>query len=387
MNLNFPQFALFCIEKIEEQGFEAWFVGGCVRDALLNREFYDIDIATNAMPDDIIKIFEKTIPTGIKHGTVTVILDGNSIEVTTFRTEFDYTDSRHPGFVVFKSEITDDLSRRDFTINALAYHPKMQLLDAFGGVLDLNHHLIRCVNNPYNRFEEDALRILRAFRFACQLDFEIENETEKAAISLSKSLNLLSGERVFSEVKKVICSKNLSPFNKLIKTGCLEFFGINSPKEDLSVLNNLRNELDFRLPIFLNLCNFNQELLKDKLKIDNESLKTALTIRKIINSSTPKTKTDIKLLLSKYGTSVFEIYLEYLSIFKGDIQDLRSIFSDIIKNNEPYSLSQLAVCGEDIKALGFKGAEIGERLDLLLNKVIAEPGLNKKEVLISILKN
>ena len=387
MNLNFPDFALSCINKIEDKGFEAWFVGGCVRDMLLGRAAYDIDITTNAQPSEIINIFDKTIPTGIKHGTVAVIIDENQIEVTTYRSEEGYIDSRHPNLVAFKNEIREDLSRRDFTINALAFHPKRKLLDLFDGINDLNNHIIKCVGDPKVRFNEDALRILRAFRFASQLNFKIEKKTEKAALALSDKLDLLSGERVLSELKKLLLGENFKEFSKLMLTDCFKHFGISSPKDDLSVLKNIKCNIETRLAIFLNLCGFDEELLKTNLKIDNISLKHCLSLKEIINSPIPKTKEEIKHILIRFGTKNFEIYLEYLRAKGLDVLILENSYQEIIKNHEPYEISQLKINGEDILMLGFKGNEVGEKLIQLINQVIINPDMNKKELLIGFLKN
>ena len=386
MKLIFPDFSLKCLKKIEENGFEAWFVGGCVRDAFLGRDFYDIDIATNATPTDIINIFDKTVPTGIKHGTVTVIIDKNSIEVTTYRSEAGYFDTRHPDSVEFMSDITEDLSRRDFTINALAFHPKRGLVDLFFGIEDLNNRIIRCVNNPHTRLSEDALRILRAYRFSSQLGFSIEKETESAAISLLENLKLLSGERILSELIKLICGKNPDKIKTLISNGSLEFCGIKSKCSNLSKLSQITNTSDIRLPIFLNLCGFDSNLLKSILKIDRKSLTLTTSLYDIINHKKPKTKSEIKRTLSKYDKSVFELYLEYLSITEDDFSSLKEKYLEIIENNEPYKISHLNICGDEIAALGINGKEIGLQLEHLLKIVIDNPSFNKKETLISLIK-
>ena len=387
MKLDFPDFSLKCLEKIEENGFEAWFVGGCVRDALLGRDFYDIDIATNAKPSDIMKFFDKTLPTGIKHGTVTVIIDKNSIEVTTYRSETGYLDARHPDSVEFMSDITEDLSRRDFTINALAFHPKRGLIDIFSGIGDLSNKIIRCVNDPYTRFSEDALRILRAYRFASQLGFSIEKETESAAISLLENLKLLSGERILSELIKLVSGKNPDKIKTLISNGSLEFCGIKCRCSNLSKLSRITNTSDIRLPIFLNLCGFDSNLLKSILKIDRKSLNLTTSLYDIINHKKPKTKSEIKMLLYKYDKSVFELYLEYLSITDGNFNILKELYLEIIKNNEPYKISHLSICGDEIAALGINGKEIGLQLERLLKIVIDNPSFNNKETLISMIKN
>lgn len=387
MKLNFPKFSLSCHKQIEDNGFSAWFVGGCVRDALIDRPFTDIDIATNAMPEDIIKIFDKTIPTGIKHGTVTVLIDGNSIEVTTFRCEEGYLDNRHPDTVHFKSDIKEDLSRRDFTINALAYHPRGELLDLFGGLDDLKNGIIKCVNQPSLRFTEDALRILRAYRFSSQLGFSIEEKTEKAAVSLIDNLKKLSGERIFSELKKLVCGNKIETIIPLISMGGLNFCGIKNDTTHLSLITNLPNVEEVRFASFLNICGFDCNLIKDVLKIDNKTLKFTTDLFEILKSEIPKNKTEVKKLLSKYDIAILEFYTEYLTKILSKDNNIKELLSEIRSKNEPYLISHLAISGNDIKLLGFKGEQIGEKMQFLLNLVINEPGLNNKEILISNIKN
>lgn len=387
MNLSFPEFSLICHKKIEDNGFTAWFVGGCVRDALLGRPFTDIDIATNATPDDIIRIFDKTVPTGIKHGTVTVLIDNKPIEVTTFRSEDGYQDSRHPDTVHFKSDINEDLSRRDFTINAIAYHPSGKTVDLFGGLNDLKKGIIKTVNDPNARFKEDALRILRAFRFASKLDFKIEESTEKAAILLIDSLKFLSGERILKELKKLVCGNNLSPFQKVIDMGGLEFCGIFKSSADLNLILGVKNIPEFRLPAFLNLCGFDPILLKNALKIDNLTLNNTIMLSSILKEEVPKSKTDVKLLLSKYDNEIFELYLEFLIAQNFKTNKINEFYQETLKNNEPYKISHLDINGNDILSLGISGTNIGIEMNKLLNKVINNPELNKKEILISLIKN
>lgn len=193
-----PQKIRFVMEKLTLFGHKAYIVGGCVRDILMNKIPADYDIATSATPKEVISIFEKTVPTGLKHGTVTVLIDSQPIEVTTFRTETEYTDNRHPENVEFVSDITQDLSRRDFTINAMAYNPTAGIIDCYGGKADIENKLLRCVGNAEMRFTEDALRILRLFRFASTLNFEIEKNTLNAALKKAYLLQNISRERIFA---------------------------------------------------------------------------------------------------------------------------------------------------------------------------------------------
>lgn len=202
--MKIPEHAEKIIELLEEQGFEAYLVGGCVRDMLLGREPEDWDITSNARPEQVKSLFRRTIDTGIQHGTVTVMMDQCGYEVTTYRIDGEYEDSRHPKEVLFTAELAEDLRRRDFTINAMAYHHKRGLVDIFGGQEDLQGKVIRCVGNPEERFSEDALRIMRAVRFAGQLGFVIEEATLEAAKKLAPTLSNISAERVRTELVKLL---------------------------------------------------------------------------------------------------------------------------------------------------------------------------------------
>ena len=203
-NLEMPYDVKYIIDVLYENGYEGYMVGGCVRDLILGKKPNDYDITTNAEPYIVASLFKKVILTGLKHGTVTVVINNNQYEVTTYRIDGDYEDSRHPKNVLFVNDITKDLSRRDFTINAMAYNDKKGLVDCFGGICDLNNRIIRTVGNPSNRFEEDALRMLRAIRFAIQLEFKIEETVLEAITVLKKNIGNISKERIREEFKKAM---------------------------------------------------------------------------------------------------------------------------------------------------------------------------------------
>ena len=208
MQIELPAKVKYIISKLEDNGYEAYAVGGCVRDSVLNRIPEDWDITTSAKPEEVKKLFQATIDTGLQHGTVTVIVDKEGYEVTTFRLDGDYTDGRHPDRVAFTSSLTEDLKRRDFTINAMAYSVKTGLVDRFDGLQDLENGIIRAVGNAEERFTEDALRMLRAIRFAGQLNFEIEEETFDAIKKLSSNISKVSVERIAKELEKLLLSSN-----------------------------------------------------------------------------------------------------------------------------------------------------------------------------------
>lgn len=206
MSIDIPEYALAILNRLESYGFEAYVVGGCVRDVLLGLPPQDWDICTNARPEEVLQVFRRfhVIKTGLKHGTVTVVSHRQPVEVTTFRLDGEYTDNRHPDNVQFVSRVEEDLSRRDFTINAMAYSPTRGLVDAYGGQEDLKAHLIRCVGEPDTRFHEDGLRILRALRFASRFNFDIERETSDAVRRNRQLLNHISAERILKELKGIL---------------------------------------------------------------------------------------------------------------------------------------------------------------------------------------
>ena len=208
MDILMPQKVKFIIKQLMDNGFEAYAVGGCVRDSILGREPNDWDITTSALPGQVKEVFEHTVDTGIQHGTVTVVLDKENFEVTTYRIDGEYEDNRHPKEVIFTANLVEDLKRRDFTVNAMAYNDETGLVDVFGGISDLNEKIIRCVGNAEDRFSEDALRVLRAARFAAQLGFSIEDGTMQAMKSMAPNLANISAERIQVELVKLIISDN-----------------------------------------------------------------------------------------------------------------------------------------------------------------------------------
>ncbi len=375
MKLKFPSYANQVLNTIENHGFEAWFVGGCVRDSLLGRDYYDIDITTNALPEDVEGLFPHTVPTGKKHGTVTVLIENNPIEVTTYRSEAGYSDNRHPNEVVFEKSIYEDLARRDFTVNALAYNPKRGLLDLFGGTEDLEKGVIRAVGNAEVRFCEDALRILRAFRFASVLDFKIEKDTYSAALSCRKRLEALSGERVLSELKKLASGINPYAVSELLRLGALQAFGVYAPIENAP---NLRDTVkDFKTAFLLFICRADTAAIKERLKPDNCLVNNIKALYTFSRLEIPSNKYETKLFLNKFDSEK-KLYLEYIKLFSGEEQykKVLSFIEEISRNNEPYLVSHLKLNGHDLEALGIRGSEIKKTLDMLIYEVIEIPELN-----------
>ena len=271
--------AINILEKFNEAGYEAYFVGGCVRDYLLNDNFSDIDITTNALPDEVKKIFRKSIDTGIQHGTVTILINGDSFEVTTFRTEDDYIDHRTPEKVEFVSDLKEDLDRRDFTINAMALDSKGKLYDYHCGEKDLRNKIIKTVNNPNERFFEDALRMLRAFRFSSKLGFEIEENTLKAIKNNAELIKFVSIERIVNEFRKLLTGKGNKRSLELLLDSKLNNY--------IPFLDEISKIIDFSNYIFCQslyiLSNINDisfEKLKE-LKLSNKEIKQVKIYEKI----------------------------------------------------------------------------------------------------------
>ncbi|MBO5321443.1 MAG: CCA tRNA nucleotidyltransferase [Clostridia bacterium] len=371
--LKIPENISLAIDRLTQNGYEAYIVGGCVRDSLLGINPSDFDITTSAKPEEIIRLFEKTIPTGIAHGTVTVMLDNEPIEITTFRTEGRYTDSRHPENVEFVTDLKEDLSRRDFTVNALAFSEKTGLVDLFGGISDLEKKILKAVGDPRERFREDALRILRLFRFSSQLAFSIEENTLNAALELKDGLKNISRERIFLELKKAICGKNPKAILPLINSGALAFLGIEKTPDFYEKTQNP----DLRLFSFLKDTKNPIKVLKE-LKASNRQIDSS---RKLLKLSTLEinTKEEIKNALFLTDEASVKSYFEYTD------KDTR-LLNEILENNEPYLISHLDISGDDLKALGLENREIGMKLEFLRQAVVKNPESNKKETLISLTK-
>ncbi len=363
-----PTFALSCLEKLIENGHKAYLVGGCVRDMLMGKTPTDFDITTSALPEDIINIFDKTVPTGIKHGTVTVIIENQSIEVTTFRIESGYADSRHPDSVDFVSSLSEDLKRRDFTVNAMAYNQNEGLIDLYGGKEDLENNILRTVGNAKTRFFEDALRILRLFRFASTLGFSIEENTLKSAIECSPLLENVSRERVFTELKKAVTGNNFKTFESLIKSGGLKFLNITEIP-DFEKIKNHKNNINVCLYTFFSKDTLN--LLKPSNK-EKEFFEKFDILSSLPN---PKNTADIKEMLNICDSDILKAYFEY--------KEFDSSFIDsVIKSGDPYKISHLKIDGKTLLSLGYKGEKIGEILELLRKTVIKSPEKNTVEALL-----
>lgn len=366
------------INTIENAGGEAYLVGGCVRDMLLGLSPSDYDLTTSLLPEEVIAIFEKTIPTGIEHGTVTVIIDNEPLEITTFRTDGNYLDSRHPSNVSFVRNISDDLARRDFTVNAIAYNPKTGIIDPFDGIADIKNKILRTVGDPYTRFTEDALRIMRLFRFAAQLNFNIEKNTLSASIELSNNLSTISRERIAAEIFKTLLSENFNKALPIFKTAALEFCKIKPIITEID-FTAIPKERNLRFYIFLKASHSNFEEVCKNLKTDRVLQKYCKEVTTLL-ASPPQNIKECKRYLNMYDSKSIEGAMILNNINT-------EILSKVINGNEPYRISDLSINGNDLRQLGLNGAAIGKKLNEILEIVINDPTLNKREYLLDIARN
>lgn len=375
MQIDLPENARYIISKLNCAGYEAYAVGGAVRDKIMGREADDFDITTSALPAETKRVFSDmpVLETGIKHGTVTVLIDHKPYEVTTYRSESGYTDSRHPDLVTFVSELRHDLARRDFTMNAIAYSPSGEIHDPFGGINDISNGLIRTVGDPYERFGEDALRILRALRFSSVLGFTIEKNTSNAVLSLADTLKKVSGERIYTELKKLLCGINAQ---KVINEYIEVFRAILPVNGDHTSVSKL--PLDCKLRMY---CLFGKSYADalSILRADNETKHVCA----VLSASTPIPTdiTELKFYLSALGKDNAGNVIAYRrAVFNEDPENLAS---DMLDSGVCLFLSDLAVNGIDLFQLGIKGKAIGETLQSLLCSVLSGETENKKSPLLA----
>lgn len=364
--------AKYVIKKIKENGFEAYFVGGFVRDYLMNIESSDIDITTSAKKSDLEKIFDKVIPTGEKFEGVTVIVDKYKFEVTTFRTDLFYTDHRHPVVEIART-LDEDLARRDFTINAIAANENFDIIDNYDGISDIKNKIIKAVGDPNKRFNEDALRILRAFYFSSKLNFDIEKETIKGINESSKYLENVSGERIYRELYKMFNTKYLlKGLNYLYNSNAINY--LPSLKEASKLLIKYHHKVDFIEYLALG---FYLEGFSNRYKLSSKETKDIKKIVELIDlpfNNFNIFSNDLRLL--NYANDI-----KYL-LNKNYIVDV-----DKVKNNLVIKdIKELNITANDIIKLGYKGPLIKEKLNHVINLVLDKKVLNEKECLIEKLK-
>lgn len=383
MNISLPKFVKTALDTIEANGFECYCVGGAIRDLILGKTPFDFDITTNASPDNIMQMFEHTVPTGLKHGTVTVIIDGHNIEVTTYRTEFGYSDHRSPDSVGFIGNVEDDVMRRDFTMNTILYNPKTGIYDPQNGLKDIEKQLIRAVGVAGTRFNEDALRIMRAFRFSAQLGFDLEADTLTPALELTDSIKLLSRERIFGELKKIISSDFPYKADALFKSGAFEFLGLNV-KTSLEIISSLDKDFALRFGFLCFKNSLDPKQILKELKADNETINECEKLVSILKSPVLKSSYDLKVILNRFGIEALEKLLNCGDKILKNSTECKLILKDIVDNNEPYKIQHLKINGNDLKVLNLDGERIGTVLLYLLNQVMISPTLNNCDDLIKL---
>ena len=401
MRIEMPYEAEWIIDNIRSHGYEAFIVGGCVRDAVLGRIPGDWDITTSAKPEQVKEIFGKTVDTGLKHGTVTIIKHGSGYEVTTYRIDGEYLDGRHPETVEFTPDLREDLKRRDFTINAMAYSHETGIVDEFEGMEDLKRRVIRCVGCAKDRFTEDALRILRAVRFAAQLDFVIEDETYKAIAEIAPNLVHVSKERIQVELTKLLLSDHPEKIWMVDATGIAEYVTpgftevferelesrnfMDPLKECWAGIAALPADKSHRWAGFLRHMTAEQAVkILRGLKLDNDTIGNVKNMITAFQAPLAVDKVEIRRLLSRVTEYQFLGAMQ-LKKLDGDetVPGILRLFEEIKESGDCVSLKQLAVNGGDLLAKGLvKGKQIGDGLMYLLNLVLEKPELNKKDILL-----
>lgn len=399
MIIDLPKNVENIIGSLEEHGFEGFAVGGCVRDSLLKKTPKDWDITTDALPVDMKKIFKKTFDTGIAHGTVTVLMDGVGYELTTYRIDGNYSDGRHPDSVSFSKSLSEDLCRRDFTINAMAYSNKKGIVDLFDGRKDLQNGIIRAVGDAKKRFDEDALRMLRAVRFAAQLGFKIDDDTFEAIKEKAKLLSKVSKERIFVELNKSLCGDFAQNIKMVYTSGLYRYIGKEFAKLDKNIYDfyprKFPNKKHMYWAVFLENIESVEAVKKIlfELKSDNATRNNTYLLVKELKNPLPSSDEDIRWSLHRIGADLFCDYIEILKSDKKNVDILDKIdtienrYSLILKENHAYEISMLDITGKDLMDLGIsKGPKIGEVLEFLLKKVIENPLNNEKSSLLRLAK-
>lgn len=434
--MKLPRNVQYIISQLESAGYEGYAVGGCVRDSILQKEPDDWDITTSASPSEVKALFQRTIDTGILHGTITVLIDKTGYEVTTYRIDGEYEDSRHPKEVQFTSSLLEDLKRRDFTINAMAYNERTGMVDEFGGMKDLEEGTIRCVGDPMERFSEDALRIMRAVRFSAQLGYTIEENTRSAIRKLCPNLKNISVERINTELTKLIISNHPEYLRDAFEMGITEiimpeFNAImampqNNPHHCYSVgehtLQAMKNSSPDKILRYTILfhdfgkaltkttdeegidhfyghadksAELTQKIMKN-LRFDNDTLHAVV---KLVQYHDKKIETTPQAVRRAVATIGDELFLKLLEVKRADFmaqsnykreektetyQTLQLLYQEMKEKAECTSLKTLAVNGKDLLDMGIKpGKEIGELLSMLLEIVLEDPAKNTKEYLLS----
>lgn len=439
MQIQLPDKVHHIINTLEEAGYEAYAVGGCVRDSILGREPDDWDITTSAKPEEIKHLFPRTVDTGIKHGTVTVLLGGEGFEVTTYRIDGVYEDGRHPSEVTFTASLKEDLRRRDFTINAMAYNARSGLVDLYGGLADMENRVIRCVGNAGERFDEDALRMLRAVRFSAQLAYRIEEATGEAVKALAPNLQKISAERIQVELVKLVTSPNPDYLRTAYELGitaqilpefdlCMEtpqrhkHHCYDVGEHILHSMIGVGPDKVMRLGMLFHDIGKPQTLTIDpdgtthnkrhpyegekitrkvmrRLKFDNDTTDKVTKLVLYHDYDIAPTEAGVRRAINRMGEDIFAMIFtvrradiaaqsDYMREEKlAKVAYIEKLYSEILARKDAVTLKDLAISGNDLIAEGMPpGRQIGETLSALLERVLDDPSLNKREILLKLYK-
>ena len=384
-----PKYVRQVLTTLQARGHLAYLVGGCVRDMLMGVHPHDWDVCTSALPEQVIEIFPHSLPLGVRHGTVTVLIESRRVEVTTFRSESSYSDHRHPDAVSYVGDLTTDLSRRDFTMNAIALPPDGLVVDPFGGVQDIRDRIIRSVGDPDRRFEEDALRMFRALRFSARLGFSVEEQTAAAIGRQAHLAAGLSPERVRDEVEKLLLSPRPERMDELINAGLLDAYLLQRlpAYTTLFRLNAAPRKALFRWAML-------SELLEEQgciraaedfllcLRLDSRTIRCCSDCSAILRLPTPARPVEWKRQLNQYGVEAVTCSARCRDALQGgsSYKALRAV----LNSGECFSMKHLAVTGDDLLDLGLRGPALGDMLQFLLDYVMEFPENNRRELLLSL---
>ncbi len=409
--IHMPEKVRSIINTIQAAGFEAYAVGGCVRDSILGREPDDWDITTSAMPQEIKRLFARTIDTGIAHGTVTVMLDKEGFEVTTYRIDGEYHDGRHPESVEFSGNLIEDLKRRDFTINAMAYNDESGLVDEFDGIGDIQRKVIRCVGNAKERFTEDALRMMRAIRFSAQLGFLIEDKTYAAIHELAPSIGKISMERIQVELVKTLLSAHPEYTVRYYETG---IFKVAVPAADKLLSGKYSRQIQCMLKnteadtvlryaaLFHHAGHQEAKAALKALKLDNYTIDTVEKLIKHTKDAIEENEPAVREAIHNAGKELMPLIFKHekalldtaeqvvgipMTSKRKHLATIERMYNDIISRGDCISVKDLDITGNDLMEYGLKGPQIGKTLNELLHIVIENPKLNDKATLIAMIEH
>ena len=397
MQIEIPKQVEWILEELRQHGYEAFAVGGCVRDTLLFREPGDWDITTSARPEQVKAVFGRTIDTGLKHGTVTVLRDHVGYEITTYRIDGEYEDGRHPREVAFTTELREDLRRRDFTINAMAYSHETGIVDEFGGMEDLKRGIVRCVGDAGERFTEDALRILRAIRFSAQLDFTVEEKTFSALHEIAPNLANVSKERIQVELTKTLLSGHPERILMVEQTGMSPyisehfpeaFSGTEEEERRLRLAAGLREDRALRWAAFLaGVSGQTAFWILKELKMDNDTINRGRTLTEWFRIELPEDPAGLRRAMSSMEDGLFDLLLEMKETLlperSEEIRAIRETAGAIRSRGDCIRLKDLAVTGNDLIRAGIRpGPRLGRLLGTLFSHILEYPEENRKERLL-----